>query len=314
MKTRAEVEEAYRSYLAGREEQPFAMDGIVVKVDDLALRRLLGEGARAPFWAAARKFPPPTAETVVRSIRWSVGRTGRRTPIAEVVPVRLGGVLVGRISLHDANEVARLDIAAGDRVVVGLIGDVIPRVLQVADRAPRHGNAGGGPSVTAPTPDACLRDGPGCREQFLSRLVHFVARPGLHIAGLGRGRLQKLVEAGLVADLPSLFRLRTEEVAAVPGFGGKTAQQLTAALGNSRRFGQFRMVAALGIPGVGRVSTKRLAGRFRTLRALLDLDEDRLTVRCGADVRGARLIRSFFRTSGGRDLLEEFRGMGMFPN
>jgi DNA ligase (NAD+) len=132
-----EVKGMYRDYLASRERQPFAMDGIVVKVDNLELRRRLGEGARAPYWAAAWKFPPATAETEVRAIHWQVGRTGRRTPVAEVVPLLLGGVRISRISLHNASEITRLDIAPGDQVVVGLIGDVIPHVLTVVGRVPR---------------------------------------------------------------------------------------------------------------------------------------------------------------------------------
>jgi DNA ligase (NAD+) len=310
-----EVKGVYRDYLATRERQPFAMDGIVVKVDNLELRRRLGEGARAPFWAAAWKFPPATAETEVRTIHWQVGRTGRRTPVAEVVPVLLGGVRVSRISLHNASEVARLDIAAGDRVVVGLIGDVIPQVLAVVGRVSRVGNADAVPiKLPAVAIDACLRDGPGCTEQFLARLVHFVSKSGLNIAGFGRGRLRLLIEAGLVHDLSSLFRLQEEAIAAVPGFGDITARKLTDALRAVDRSDHFRLIVAIGIPGVGKAAAGRLVKHFTSLGTLLDAKDEQLSVMPGSDRNAAITVRSFFQSPGGRELLEKFRGLGMLRN
>jgi DNA ligase (NAD+) len=310
-----EVKGIYRDYLVNRERQPFAMDGIVVKVDDLELRRRLGEGARAPFWAAAWKFPPAMAETEVRAIHWQVGRTGRRTPVAEVVPLLLGGVRISRISLHNASEIARLDIAAGDRVMVGLIGDVIPQVLAVVGRVPRAVTAAAVPAkLSAAAIDACLRDGPGCTEQFLARLVHFVSKSGLNSVGLGRGRLRMLIEAGLVDELPSLFRLQEAAVAAVPGFGDITARKLTDALRAVDRSDHFRLVVAIGIPGVGKAAAGRLAKHFTSLGSLLDADEEQVSVMSGSDRKAAKTVRSFFNSPGGRELLENFRGLGMLRN
>ena len=305
----------YREYMANRDRQPFAMDGIVVKVDDLELRRRLGEGARAPFWAAAWKFPPATAETEVRAIHWQVGRTGRRTPVAEVVPVLLGGVRISRISLHNASEVKRLDIAAGDHVVVGLIGDVIPQVLAVVGRVSRADNADAVPTkLPAAAIDACLRDGPGCTEQFLARLVHFVSKPGMNIAGFGRGRLRLLIEAGLVHDLTSLFRLQEEAIAAVPGFGDITARKLTIAIRAVDRSDHFRLVVAIGIPGVGKAGAGRLAKHFTSLGTLLEAKEEQLSVMPGSDRKAAKTVRNFFQSPGGRELLEKFRELGMLRN
>jgi len=310
-----EVKGVYQDYLANRDRQPFAMDGIVVKVDDLALRRRLGEGARAPFWAAAWKFPPATAETAVRAIHWQIGRTGRRTPVAEVVPVFLGGVRISRISLHNASEVQRLDIAAGDQVVVGLVGDVIPQVLAVVERASRAAKADVIPEqVPAAAIDACLRDGPGCTEQFLARLVHFVSKPGLNIAGLGRGRLRLLIEAGLVRDLPSLFQLQEADIAAVPGFGDITARKLTEAIRRVDRSDHFRLVTAMGIPGVGKAGAGRLAKQFTSLGTLLEAKDEQLNVMPGSDRKAAKTVRCFFQSPGGRELLEKFRELGLLRN
>ena len=310
--TFADVQALYRGYLANRELQPFAMDGIVVKVDDLVLRKRLGDGERAPFWAAAWKFPPDSAKTKVVKIRWTVGRTGRRTPIAEVEPVRLGSVQVTRVSLHNNAEIARLDIATGDQVVIALVGDVIPQVIEVVGRTARRSDSGA-PSaqVAEPALDACLHDSPVCRHQFLAKTVYFVSKSGLDIAGLGRKRLQKLIEAGLVYDLPSLFLLKTGEVAAVPGFGAATAMRLTASIRAAGQAGHFRLVTALGIPGVGPKTVQSLARKFSSLDALLAAEQEQLITLSGIDDRALKIIRTFFNSPGGDDLLLKFRELGM---
>ena len=301
-----EIRAAYEKSLAGRGEQPFAADGIVVKVDDLSLRDSLGESSRAPFWAAAWKFPPETARTVVREIRWKAGRTGRRTPVAEVVPVSLGGIRIRRVSLNNAEAVERLGISAGDRVIIALVGDVIPQVIEVEKETggtvrPDDASAGASESDIA----ACLSDTPGCREQFLARAVHFASKAGLNIPGLGPGRLRKLVEAGLLRDLPSLFRLKSEEVASVTGFTPESAQRLKAALGGVGRPEPFRVVAALGIDGVGPAVARRLADEFHSLDALLLSQEEQ------PDRRVVQKIRRFFGSSQGQELLRGLREAGL---
>ena len=312
VRTFTDIEAVYHDYLARRAQQPFAMDGIVVKLDDLLLRQQLGAGARAPLWAAAWKFPPDTATTRVCEIIWMVGRSGRRTPVAELVPVHLGGVTVSRVSLHNEAELGRLDIAPGDQVVVELVGDVIPQLLEVVGRAPRKAAAGATPvQVPVPPLDICLKDSADCREQFIARAAYFTSKSGLGIAGLGRSRLQKLVEAGLVRDLPSLFLLKADAVAAVPGFGAESARRLTAAIRAASHPDSFRTVTALGIPGVGPKSMEHLARQFASLDALLGAGEEQLTVLAASDSRAARTVRSFFHSSGGQELLVGFRKLGI---
>jgi len=326
VETPEQIRTRYDEYLASRGQHPFAADGIVVKLDDLSQRRRLGEGARAPFWAAAWKFPPATASTLVRSIRWQVGRTGRRTPVAELDPVSLGGVRVSHVTLHNAEALARLGVTAGDQVVIALVADVIPQIQEVVHQGTRAGSseqASAQPALQPlqplqlqqsqpgqpgePALDACLHDAPDCRAQFLARARHFVSKTGLGIPGLGRGRLQQLVEAGLVPDLPSLFRLKPEEVATVVGFGPQSARRLTAALKRVGRPQPFRLVLALGIPGVGPAAAQRLAGQFDSLDSLLITGK--------GDQRGgtaAEYVRSFFATRGGAELLEGFRQLGLW--
>ena len=241
----------------------------------------------------------------MRAIRWQVGRTGRRTPVAEVEPVSLGGVRVSHVSLQNAGTLARLRVAAGDRVVIALVGDVIPQVQEVA----REGRRANLPGTIAPLPveaGLCLSDAPGCRDQFLARAAHFTSKKGLNIPGLGRGRLQKLIEAGLVVDLPSLFRLQPQEVAAVPGIGAPTARRLVAAIKRARRPDSFRLATAIGIPGVGPAAGKRLARQFGSLEALLTTEGGNAN-----DGAAAASIRRFFNTEAGAKLLAGFRELGL---
>jgi len=313
VRTLADIQAVYHDYLAKRAQQPFAMDGIVVKVDDLRLRQRLGVGTRAPFWSAAWKFPPDTATTRVRKITWTVGRSGSRTPVAELVPVQLGGVQVSRLSLHNEAELARLDVAPGDQVVVELVGDVIPQLLEVVGRVPRKAAAVAMPRQIPKTAldNMCLQDSVGCREQFVAKATYFASKSGLGIAGLGRGRLHRLVEAGLVTDLPSLFLLKAGDVAALPGFGMESALRLTAAIRAAGHFDSFRLVTALGIPDVGPKSLQRLARQFISLDALLAAEEEQLTALTASDSRAARTVRSFFHSPGGGELLVKFRESGI---
>ena len=298
----------FRKYLVDRDRLPYAMDGIVVKVDDLALRRKIGEGNKAPLWAAGWKFPPVTAVTSVRKIRWTTGRTGRRTPVAEVEPVLLGKVKVSRVSLHSAGEVERFGVKIGDSVVIGLIGDAAPQLLEVVGRD--YDSSIQRASLKQPL-DACLKDAPDCRAQFLARLVHFVSDQGLDVSGLGKGRLQSLMDAGLLTDLPALFSLKADTVAEVSGFGEKTAEQLITAIKGVGRPEDFRLVLAIGIPGVGKVTVGRLAQRFPSLDALLHAEGKQLRVVKRSDADAARTIRRFFTSKGGMELLIQFRQLGM---
>ncbi|MFZ4855398.1 MAG: NAD-dependent DNA ligase LigA [Desulfuromonadaceae bacterium] len=307
-----EAQATYRNYLANRDQQQFAMDGIVAKVDDLTLRKQLGEGERAPLWAAAWKFPPESASTRILKINWTIGRTGRRTPVAEVVPVRLGGVLISRVTLHNSAAIDRLNVTAGDQVVVALAGDVIPQIVEVLQRVPRNPDVGTVSTGTLESAlDACLRDSPVCRQQFLAKATYFASKSGLNISGLGRKRLEKLVEAGLVTDLPSLFQLKAEMVATLPGFTPESARRLIAAIHGAAQVDSFRFVTALGIPGAGPKSLEQLSRQFNSLDALLAAEDEQLKVLSVRNIQAAKALRSFFETAGGEELLLKFRELGI---
>lgn len=302
----AEIRTLFAEERARRKERPFAADGIVVKVDALALRRTLGEGSRAPNWAAAWKFPAATARTTVEAIDWQTGRTGRQTPVAVLTPVAIDGIDISRVSLHNAAELERLDIAAGDEVLVALVGDVIPQIEAVTRRGVRPV----APVQPPPAgPNACYRAAPGCAEQFLGRAVHFASPAGLNLAGLGKGRLQALIDVGLVADLPSLLSLNEAQLAAIDGFGTTTAGKLAAALAAARHPQPFRLLAGLGIDGLGPAALVRLQERYASLGAVVTASEAELALTLGA--RPAASLHRFLNSAEGPRQLTAFCGLGL---
>ena len=304
----AEIRELFASALAQRSQWPFAADGIAVKVDDLALRRTLGDGSRAPNWAAAWKFPAATALTTVTEIVWQTGRTGRRTPVATLAPREIGGIQVEHVTLHNAAELERLDLIAGDEVLVALSGDVIPQIVAVTRRIPRRAVLAE-VAVAAAGPDDCYRATPHCTEQFHSRAVHFASRAGLNIAGLGRGRLQSLIESGLVSDLPSLLTVKEDEMVNLAGFGAATAAKIGTALQSAQHPQPWRLLAALGLESVGPKTLARLQKHYATLGAVTAATPPELASVIG-DRSGAALSR-FLASPAARPQLIAFYRLGL---
>ncbi len=210
-----------------------------------------------------------------------------------------------RVSLHNSRELARLGIEAGSEVEIALAGDVIPEVVEVVGA--KSDLPWTPAAMPAPAIDACLDDAPDCRERFIARAVHFTSKNGLDIAGLGPGRIRMLVEAELVDELPGFFALEEEEIAGVPGFGEKSARQLIAAIQASTHPPVSRLVAALGIPGVGQVTSGRLGEHFRTLDDLMSANETELIALPGIGPATAKNIRSFFHSPGGSRLMIKLR-------
>jgi DNA ligase (NAD+) len=267
----------HREIEAQRADLPYDIDGIVLKVDRIDLQERLGFVGRAPRWAVAHKFAARQAETVVQAIRLQVGRTGALTPVAELAPVTVGGVVVARATLHNEDYIATKDIRVGDRVIVRRAGDVIPQVVEVVP-----GTGGRGPSFVFP--DACPACGslalrpPGeavrrctgglvCPAQVSERLRHLVGRDAFDIEGLGRKQVPQLIEAGLIAEPADIFKLARDPatlatLAALDGWGAKKVQNLVAAIEARRTIPLDRFVNALGIRFVGEVNARLLARHY----------------------------------------------------
>lgn len=285
-----------------REALPIEIDGVVVKLDDTALRDRLGATARHPRWAVAYKFAPREATTKVRDVVVQVGRTGALTPVAVFDPVALGGVTVERATLHNADEIARKDVRVGDTVRVLRAGDVIPEVVA---RVPRAGERRGRPFRMPERCPACgartRREGAfdrcpaglACPAQLRSAIVHFGSRDALDIHGLGRETARQLVTSGLVKDVADVLALTEDDLRGLAGFAGVSAKNLAGAIARARRTELGRFLYALGIPGVGRTAARDLAERFGDLDALVRAKEAELA-RAGFGPALSHALVAFF--------------------
>lgn len=314
----------YRELATTRDELPFEIDGLVAKVDDLALQQALGFTARAPRWALALKFPPRQARTVLEAIEIQVGRTGVLTPVAHLRPVSVGGVTVSRATLHNEDEIRAKGVLVGDTVLVQRAGDVIPEVV--------------GPVVEARTGAewefVFPRECPVCRSAVVrlegevawrcvnvscpavlrQGIVHFVSKAGLDIQGVGRKLVEQLVAQGMVHSPADLFALRPGVLAQMERMGAKSAENVVAAIARTRETASLEaLIAALGIRHVGERTARTLAAAFTDLDALGQATVEDLTALddIGPEVAGA--IRAFFRNENNQRLLERLREAGLWP-
>lgn len=295
---------AFEHLAARRDRLPYEVDGLVVKLDDLAARRRLGDTAHHPRWAFAIKFPPRKEVSQVLRIVASVGRTGVVTPVALLRPVNIGGVTVARANLHNREDVERKDIREGDTVRVERAGDVIPQVVERLE-----GPAGGERGAPFRMPAACPSCGTGlidrgpyticpnafaCPAQAVARLLHLGSRIALDVEGLGEVTARQLVDTGLVRELPDLFDRTAAEFAGLDGFAEVSATNLEAAVRKAARTTLPRFLVALGIPEVGPAVARTLAERFGTIAALRSADAATLASVRGIGETMAAAIRGFF--------------------
>jgi DNA ligase (NAD+) len=297
-----EIVEYHRQLEAERDDLGYEIDGMVIKLDDLAARAELGETSHHPRWAFAYKFPARKEITRVEKIMASVGRTGVVTPVALMLPVEIGGVTVSRATLHNREEVARKDIREGDRVRIQRAGDVIPQVLE---RVPEAGRRRKGPFSMPVECPSCgtelIERGPfsvctnafECPAQLAGRIIHFGSRQALDIEGLGGETARLLVGKGLVGQLAELFDLRPEQLQELEGFAEKSAAALVAGIASSSPAELARFLFGLGVPEVGTTVARSLAGAFGSLAAIREASEDRLQEVDGIGPRMAELIRAF---------------------
>ena len=299
--------------LEERDDLGYAIDGAVVKVDDFALRDKLGQVTRKPRWAIAYKYPSEEASTVLHDVDFQVGRTGAITPVAKLAPVFVGGVTVSNATLHNMDEVARLDLHIGDTVLIRRAGDVIPQVMKVLeDKRPPDAGAirmpANCPVCAAPIVRvedevvARCSGGLRCGAQQRERLRHFASRLALDIEGLGDKLVDQLVSQALVQDPAGLYALTKEQLAGLERMGAKSADNLLAALAGSKQTTFARFIYALGIREVGETTAAALAAHHRTLGALLAADVESLQlVEDVGPIVAARLVE-FFANDANRQL------------
>ena len=304
-----------------RNELPFDMDGAVIKINSLAQRESLGSTAKAPRWAVAYKYPPEKKESRVLDIVVQVGRTGVLTPKVIVEPVRLAGTTVSAATLHNQDNIDRLDLRIGDTVVLQKAGEIIPEVLAVnKDKRPADAKPFILPTVcpecgspVAREPDgAALRcTSPECPAQRLRNLAHFASREAMDIEGLGISVCESLIQSGLVNNAADLYYLEPQSIAMLERMGEKSAANLIAAINKSREAGLARLLCAFGIRQVGQKAAKVLASHFHSLDELMDSDRERLTGIPDIGEITADFICEWFKNPQSRHMIGRLREAGV---
>ena len=313
---------AYHELMAKRDDLPYEIDGIVFKVNRLAFQKTLGFVSRAPRWAIAQKFPAQEELTVIEDVEFQVGRTGAVTPVARLKPVFVGGVTVSNATLHNMDEIRRLDVHIGDTVFIRRAGDVIPQVVKVvSERRPADARA-----VTLPAQcpvcdsdvvqiegEAVARCSGGlfCPAQRKEAIRHYASRKALDIEGLGDKWIDILVDRQMVKTVADLYRLTREQLTGLERMGDKSAANLIAAIDRSRTPVLWRFLYALCIREVGEATAKGLASHFGTLEAIASASEETLQTVPDVGPIVAGRIRSFFDQPHNQETLTALREAGV---
>jgi len=306
-----------------REDFPYEIDGVVVKVDRYDLQDTLGNTSRSPRWAIAYKFPAQEEETVVEDIGVNVGRTGAVTPVAFLRPVRVGGVEVRRATLHNEDEVARKDVRIGDHVVIRRAGDVIPEVVRVVPekrtgkeqpfKMPKECPVCGSAVERAEGESATYCTGSSCRAQLVEHIIHFASKAAMDIEGLGQMRVEQLVNEGLIADAAGLYSLerKREELVALERMAEKSVDNLIAAIDKSRETTLARFLYALGIRHVGEHVASVVADSFGSLDKIKETPQEELEQVMEVGPVVAQSLHTFFEQPQNLKLIEKLQERGV---
>ena len=304
-----------------RDALPFDIDGVVYKVNSLALQQQLGFLTREPRWAVAHKYPAQEQLTEVLAIDVQVGRTGKLTPVAKLAPVFVGGVTVTHATLHNEDEARRKDVRLGDTVIVRRAGDVIPEVVGVLPERRKGGEPFVMPAQCPVCGCAAVRE-PGevdhrcsgglfCPAQRKQAILHYAQRRAVEIEGLGDKLVEQMVDAGLIRHLPDLYRLGLSALLGLDRMAEKSAGNLLAAIEQSKTTTLARFVFGLGIRHVGEATAKELARHFGQLDALMDASEDQLMQVSDIGPVVATSLRTFFDQAHNREVVEQLRALGV---
>ena len=318
----AEIDAFIAHWDEARRQLPFPTDGVVVKVNDFAVRRQLGLTAKAPKWAVAYKFKAEQALTRLESVSFQVGRTGAVTPVANLDPVLLAGTTVRRATLHNAEQMALLDIRPGDMVYVEKGGEIIPKITGVElserpagsrpfsyiDRCPECGT----PLVRyeGEAKHYCPNQS-GCRPQIIGRILHFIRRKAMDIEGLGEETVELLYDNALLHDIADLYDLRAEQLAPLPRLGEKSADNIIRSIRRSAEVPFRRVLFGLGIRFVGETTAKYLAEHFRSLEAVMHASREELVEADEVGGKIADAILEYFADAGNLRIIDRLRRAGV---
>ena len=318
----AELMVYYESIARQRDHLEFDIDGVVYKVDSLALQARLGFVTREPRWAVAHKFPAQEQLTTVVGIEVQVGRTGKLTPVAKLAPVFVGGVTVTNATLHNEDEVRRKDVRIGDTVIVRRAGDVIPEVVAVLfDRRPSDVKEFSMPRQCPVCGSTAVREegeadyrctgGLVCSAQRKQAILHFAQRRAVEVEGLGEKLVDQLVDGEVIRTLPDLYRLGLTSLASLERMAEKSAQNILDALQRSKQTTLPRFLFGLGIRHVGEATAKELARHFGKLDAIMDASVEQLLQVSDIGPIVANSVRTFFDQKHNREVVEQLRACGV---
>lgn len=308
-------------YEAKRDELPYEIDGMVIKVNDLELQDEMGMTSHHPRWAIAYKFKARQATSKLRAVEYQVGRTGAVTPVAKIDPVPIGGVTVTSISLHNADFIAEKDLRIGDSVLVERAGDVIPYIVKSFPEL-RNGSE---EEIVFPTNcpvcNSVLEKPEGeavwrcnninCEAQVVERIIHFNSKDAMDIRGMGEANVRKFYELGYLKDVPSLYKLPFDEIKQLEGFGAKSIDNLRAAIENSKTQPLYRLIYALGIRFVGEATAKTLAGAVSYLPDVKNKSLEELQQLEDVGPKVASTIYEFFQNKDNLELLHQLEQLGV---
>jgi len=309
----------FRNWETKRETLPYEIDGVVLKVNSVAEQAALGWTAKAPRWAVAFKFAAHQAETVVEDIQVFVGRTGALTPVAFLKPVNIGGVTVSRASLHNEDEIGRLGVEIGDRVLVERSGDVIPKVVRVVKqgqerrpfRMPKHCPVCRGEIVREEGEVASRCINTNCPAKLQQSILHFVGRGVMDIDGMGDVLVDQLVTRGMVKSVADIYGLTLEQLLSLDRMGQKSAEKILKNIEASRKQPLPRVLNGLGIPFVGERTAQILAETFGSLDAIMNFDEEALQQAEEVGPKVSESIHHFFHEERNKKLVEQLRKAGL---
>lgn len=317
-----EVMEFIRYWDKARESLPFATDGVVIKVNSYAMQKQLGSTAKAPRWAVAYKFKAEQALTRLLSVDFQVGRTGAITPVANLEPVQLAGTVVKRASLHNAEQIALLDIRLGDMVYVEKGGEIIPKITEV-ELSERPAESQPFEFITR-CPECGTElvkyegearhycpNSSSCPPQIVGRIVHFISRKAMNIEGLGDETVQLLYDNGLVHDISDLYTLKRADLVRLPRLGEKSADNILRNIEASKQVPFARVLFAIGIRFIGETTAKILARQFKNIDALIHADPEQLIEAEEVGEKIARSIIEYFADAENMRIVERLRSYGL---
>lgn len=303
-----------------RDQLPYDIDGVVIKVNDLVGQEQLGFTVKAPKWAVAYKFPAEEKEAKLLSVDWTVGRTGVVTPTANLTPVQLAGTTVSRATLHNVDYISEKDIRKDDTVIVYKAGDIIPAVLRVVESKriseekldiPTNCPSCGSKLLHFEDEVALRCINPRCPAQIMEGLIHFASRDAMNISGLGPSMVEKLFAANLVKDVADVYRLTENDFLQLEGVKEKTAQKLYQAIQASKENSAEKLLFGLGIRHVGSKASKLLVQHFHSIETLAQADSDEVS---NIETLGsviAQSLQTYFATEGSKILLRELKEFGV---